>query len=460
MKRKLQITLISLFLFVLYGFPILFVVLPDQSFSAEENRNLQTFPAFSVESLLDGSFSSKINTYFADQFPLRNGLVGIKGVAETVLWKGENNGVLLGSDGQLGVRLFTMYKSRLERTADMDFYYAENVQSAIDGVNAFAESCSLPLVTLLPPRTVDVAADSFSYPTLLSDRLHEQLVSGFSSDAHFLDVLPLVRDKHTAGEYVYLRTASAIYTPKNGIDYVGDQKECFDGVAEKLNAGIQSVNVVDVMKKHAEEDIYLRTDHHWTTYGAYLAYCEVMREFGMEAEILPESAFTKETIEDFYGTTWSKAGYKFVGPDTIELWSLGNDDDFTLTFYSAKQAKDENGKIITVREPYQTMTSFYNRDKLSEKDKYAAFLDGTHNELTVSKTNGNFGDREVLLIAKDSFANTMVPFLSQHFDIVIVNLAANLTDLSSYIDLYGADRVLLVYNWQNILENNNLAAIH
>ena len=407
MKRKLQITLISLFLFVLYGFSILFVVLPDQSFSAEENRNLQTFPAFSVESLLDGSFSSKINTYFADQFPLRNGLVGIKGVAETVLWKGENNGVLLGSDGQLGVRLFTMYKSRLERTADMDFYYAENVQSAIDGVNAFAESCSLPLVTLLPPRTVDVAADSFSYPTLLSDRLHEQLVSGFSPDAHFLDVLPLFRDKHNAGEYVYLRT-----------------------------------------------------DHHWTTYGAYLAYCEVMREFGMEAEILPESAFTKETIEDFYGTTWSKAGYKFVGPDTIELWSLGNDDDFTLTFYSAKQAKDENGKIITVREPYQTMTSFYNRDKLSEKDKYAAFLDGTHNELTVSKTNGNFGDREVLLIAKDSFANTMVPFLSQHFDIVIVNLAANLTDLSSYIDLYGADRVLLVYNWQNILENNNLAAIH
>ena len=48
-------------------------------------------------------------------------------------------------------------------------------------------------------------------------------------------------------------TASAIYTPKNGIDYVGNQKECFDGVAEKLNAGIQSVNVVDVMKKHAEE---------------------------------------------------------------------------------------------------------------------------------------------------------------------------------------------------------------
>lgn len=407
MKRKLQITLISLFLFVLYGFSILFIVLPDESFSAEENRNLQTFPAFSTESLLDGSFSSKINTYFADQFPLRNGLVGIKGVAETVLWKGENNGVLLGADGQLGVRLFTMYKSRLERTADMDFYYTENVRSAIDGVNAFADSCTLPLVTLLPPRTVDVAADSFSYPTLLSDRLHEQLVSGFSSDAHFLDVLPLFREKHAAGEYVYLRT-----------------------------------------------------DHHWTTYGAYLAYCEVMREFGMEAEILPESAFTKETIADFYGTTWSKAGYKFVGPDTLELWSMGNDDDFTLTFYSVKQAKDENGKIISVREPYQTMTSFYNRDKLSEKDKYAAFLDGTHNELTVSKTDGNFGDREVLLIAKDSFANTMVPFLSQHFDIVVVNLAANLTDLSNYIELYGADRVLLIYNWQNILENNNLAAIH
>lgn len=407
MQRKLQITLISLFLLLLYGFLTLFIVLPDESFSTEENRTLQTFPTFSMESLLDGSFSSKINTYFADQFPLRNGLVGIKGVTETILWKGENNGVLLGSDGQLGVRLFTMYKSRLERTADMDFYHTENVQSAIDGVNAFADNCSLPLVTLLPPRTVDVAVASFSYPTLLSDRLHEQLVSGFSVDTHFLDVLPLFREKHSEGEYVYLRT-----------------------------------------------------DHHWTTYGAYLAYCEVMRAFGLESEILPESAFTKETIKDFYGTTWSKAGYKFIKPDTLELWSLGNDDEFMLTFYSAKQAKDENGKIVTVREPYQTMTSFYNRDKLLEKDKYAAFLDGTHNELTVSKTDGTFGNREVLLIAKDSFANTMVPFLSQHFDIVIVNLAANLTDLSNYIDLYGVDRVLLIYNWQNILENNNLAAIH
>ena len=106
------------------------------------------------------------------------------------------------------------------------------------------------------------------------------------------------------------------------------------------------------------------------------------------------------------------------------------------------------------------MTSFYNRDKLAEKDKYAAFLDGTHNELTISQTDGSFGDREVLLIAKDSFANTMVPFLSQHFDIVIVNLAANLTNLTDYIELYGASRVLIVYNWQNLLENNNLAAIH
>lgn len=407
MKRKLHITLISLFLFVLYGFTILFVIMPDQESSAEENRSLQTFPDFSMESLLDGSFSEKINTYFADQFPLRNGLVGIKGVTETLLWKGENNGVLLGSDGQLGVRLFTMYKSRLERTEDMDFYYTENIQSAVDGVNAFAAECPVPLVTLLPPRTVDVAASRFSYPTMLSDRMHKQLAEGFSDDAHFLDVLPMFRDKYDAGEYVYLRT-----------------------------------------------------DHHWTTYGAYLAYCEVMRSFGLAEEILPESAFSKETIEGFYGTTWSKAGYKFIGPDTLELWSAGNDADFTLTFYAAKQAKDDSGKIVTVREPYNSFTTFYNREKLAEKDKYAAFLDGTHNELTVSKTDGAFGDREVLLIAKDSFANTMVPFLSQHFDIAIINLAANLTNLSEYIDIYGADRILIVYNWQNLIENNNLAAIH
>ncbi|MGN1346475.1 MAG: DHHW family protein [Eubacteriales bacterium] len=404
MKKSINFATALLFVVLIFAFAAAFVLLPDGEFSEEENRSLTTFPEFTWERLMDGSFSSDINEYFADQFPARNALVGVKGVTETLFGKGENNGVLLGKDGQLAVRLFTAYKSRLERTADMDYYYRENVDVAIDALNAWAREQTVPVATLLPPRSVDVAASAFSYPTEISDALHAQLAEGIAPEAGYIDLLPLFREQYDAGEYVYLKT-----------------------------------------------------DHHWTAYGAYLAYAEVMKAWGMEEEILPRDAFDVEQVPDFYGTTWSKAGYKFVGPDTLELWSLGNEEQFTTTCWVSRQAKGEDGRPVTVKEASAAFSGWLNRDYLARKDKYAAFLDGTHNEQTVFANDG--AGRERLLVVKDSFANTMVPFLAQHFDLVIINLAGRLSNVSDYREEYGCDRVLIVYNWANLIENNNLASL-
>ncbi len=402
--RVINIVTSIAFAAIIFLFAIAFVVTPDMDFSEEENRSLTTFPKFSVEALLDGSFSSKINEYFADQFPARNSLVGIKSVAETAFGKGENNGVLLGKDGQLAVRLFNIYKSRLERVADMDYYAAENVVTSLEGLNNYAKTAEIPLATILPPRTIDIAASAFSYPDEISDSLHTLIAETIAPEAGYIDLLPLMREKYEGGEYVYLRT-----------------------------------------------------DHHWTTYGAYLAYCELMKAWDKEGEILPMDSFQVENAE-FYGTTWSKAGYKFVGPDTMEFWTIGNEDQFTTNCIATKQVKGEDGKPTTVKEAYSTFSGWMNRDWLTKKDKYAAFLDGTHNEQTVFMDGGNTG-RERLLLVKDSFVHTMVPFLAQHYDLVIINLAGRVANISDYVEEYDIDRVLVVYNWANLIENNNLAAV-
>jgi len=405
MKNIINIVTSVLFAAFLLIFTAVFVLTPDADFSEEENRSLTTFPKFTWERLLDGSFSSDINEYFADQFPARDALVGIKGVTETLLLKGENNGVLLGDGGQLAVRLFDAYKSRLERTPDMDYYYTENVAVAVDALNAFAKSSVVPVTTMIPPRTVDIASSAFDYPTEISDVLDAQLAESIVPEAGYLADLPKqMETRYNDGEYV-----------------------CF------------------------------RTDHHWTTYGAYIAYIMLMQEWDMTDEILPPESFAVETIENFYGTTWSRAGYKFVEPDTLEVWTSGNEDEFTTTCYTEKQVKGEDGKPTKVKEAAKTFPGWLNREYLAKKDKYAAFLDGTHNEQTVFKTTET--GRPRLLLAKDSFANTMVPFLAQHFDLVIVNLAGRMTDLTEYINEYGCDRVLIVWNRANLIENNILAAI-
>jgi hypothetical protein len=223
-------------------------------------------------------------------------------------------------------------------------------------------------------------------------------------------------------------------------------------MAERLWADIDSgldenVNYLDLraIMQNATENgayVYYRTDHHWTTKGAYLAYTELMRAWGRVADIIPESAFEIETVEDFYGTTWSRAGLKFIAPDTLELWHFEGEDGYTVT----DPATDKS------------FSGFYNREYLAKKDKYSAFLDGTHSVLTVTKNDGT--DRPTLLVLKDSFFNSTVPFLAQHYDLVVVNLSVGgVKPLSEYIAQYGCDGVLIMYNGENIMENDALASV-
>jgi len=81
MKKITNIITIVLFLAILFGLSVAFVAMPDKSYSENEKRNLQLFPEFSLEALMDGKFSSEINEYFADQFPLRDAFVSLKALA-------------------------------------------------------------------------------------------------------------------------------------------------------------------------------------------------------------------------------------------------------------------------------------------------------------------------------------------------------------------------------------------
>ncbi len=385
MKKITNIITIVLFLAILFGLSVAFIAVPDKSYSENENRNLQTFPALTWDSFLDGSFSSAMNEYFADQFPLRDAFVSIKALSELALLKGENDGVLLGKNNTLAVRTFSMFKDRLTRTDGMDMYYAETVRKQLNILNNFAAGCSVPVNAVIPPRVLDVADSAFNYPSDISLALLGEL-DAVSADV-LVPVSGMLKEKYASGEYVYYRT-----------------------------------------------------DHHWTTLGAYYAYCEVMKSFGMEEDIIPADKFTVETVSDeFYGTTWSKGGFRFVKPDTMEFWSLGNDSDFTTTIGETQ------------------FSGFYDRSYLDKKDKYSAFIGGTNDVTLVTKNTVE--DRPVLLLPKDSFANSLVPFLAQHFDLVLVNMANRMTDVSSYIETYSADRVLIVWNVENLVSNGNLGNI-
>jgi len=410
MKHQKITNLLTVLLFVIplaLGL-ILFAALPDKDFSEEENRDLQTFPKLTWKSLSEGKFGQEMNEYFADQFPARDALVGLKGLSELALGKGENNGVVLGKDGRLAVRWFDAYVDRLTRVYDTDFYAKESIDaqtSALNKLQAELAAKNIPLTVIIPPRTLDVVGAQTNYPMQSTDALWADIDAGLDDSVSYLDLRKIMQDAHAGGE-----------------------------------------------------SVYYRTDHHWTTKGAYMAYCALMNEWGKQSEIIPESMFTIETVEGFYGTTWSRAGLKFVGPDSLEIWHFEGEENYTVTDWTLQTGQNEQGGSYIGFVRGESFSGFYNREYLEQKDKYSAFLDGTHGILTVQKNTDE--ERQTLLVLKDSFLNSMVPFLAQHYDLVVVNLSAGgVKPLAYYAEQFGCDGVLIVYNAENMIENNALAGV-
>ena len=377
-----------------YQFGVAFWIIPDTEFSPEENRTLQTFPALSAEDWLEGKVSIRLINYYSDPFPLRKSWLSLHALGELGLGRGESNGVLLGKNQQLAVRRFDAYVSLTERLEDSDHYHPAHIQKGLDALVNLNESLTedeIPLTVLLPPRTIDVTVEDFGYPADLIDRLDETSQSTLrEGGVNSVELLATFRDMHESGEYVYYRT-----------------------------------------------------DHHWTTLGAYTAYTAVMDSFGMGEHTLPTDAFRIRSVPGFYGTTYSRSGMLFIPPDTLEIWEAadGSDSRYTVT--------DEDGKTVIP-------AGFINEAYLTEKDKYAAFLDGTHSVLFITdrETAARGQSRPRLLLARDSFANSMVPFLARHFDICMVNLSGGKTNLSELAALYGCDRVLIVCNRENLITSD------
>ena len=155
-------------------------------------------------------------------------------------------------------------------------------------------------------------------------------------------------------------------------------------------------------KNSLDLSLYYNTDHHRNAKGAYLLYVEACDKLG----VLPfeESFFEQETVcDNFLGTAFFRSCLPdfAVSPDTITLYRYTN---------------DENAKI-TVHDNSKTSYGFYDFSKLETSDKYAVFLGGNFAHVSIFTS----ADKPCLLLIKDSFANAVVPLLSLHFNIELID---------------------------------------
>lgn len=375
--RALDTLLCTLFVGALACGALLHLILPDRAASETENRTLTQAPALTWSAVLDGSYTADFADYLADQFPARDLFITLKAASERALGKKQNNGVIFAAGNTLVTR---------DDAPDL-----ENLHDNLRALDVFSTYCAeknIPSTAAITGRTADVLDSTLPayYGSVYSDRLWDSFAME-TADVSF-DVLNLrdpLRERATAGEYVYYRT-----------------------------------------------------DHHWTTLGAYYGYAEILRSWGGTPAAL--SDFTRETVSDaFYGTTWSTAGASWVAPDVMEYFRYDGDEGFTTS----------------ILDDGTSFSGLYDVSYLAGKDKYSSFLSSNHALVTVTQDDPS-EERETLLIIKDSFAHAAAPFFARDYDLVIVDMRYYKMSVAALLDTYQVDRVLTLMNIDSLTASSVL----
>ena len=213
-----------------------------------------------------------------------------------------------------------------------------------------------------------------------------------------------------------------------------DQAAFLQEVAE---LGIPMVDFSGALSAHADEDIFYRTDHHWTTLGAYYGYTAVMEALGREP--LPQDAFTPETAsEDFNGTLYSISGIHWLTPDTMEYW-----------------VKDDGFSVTSWRTGAPEAAELYDRSYLEQKDKYSSFLGGNQ-PLCVIRNEAATAEGKILLV-RDSYADALAPFLASSFsEVHLLDLRYYRMSPAQYAQENGIDSIVVLYSVPNFVTDLNL----
>lgn len=223
-----------------------------------------------------------------------------------------------------------------------------------------------------------------------------------------------------------------------------------DEMFAQMQDALQSARFVDIRDAFKSayangNQLYYKTDHHWTARGAYTAYRELASALGYTP--LDESDYKVTAYPDFYGTTYSSSGFWLTPPDEIEVWDSHAEDEtnpISVAITEGSDVTEQQGMF------------YYNH--LNEEDKYPIYLDGNH-PYTVIKNTAASSD-EKLLVIKDSFAHSLVPYLSDHYsEIIMVDFRYYLNPVSELIEKEKIDKVLAVYSIDNLATDTNVGRI-
>lgn len=379
--KKIRIIISICFVVFLAGISAAGLIAKDREFSPNENRYLAEPPKLSWENILSGEFQEGLEEYLKDHIFGRDQWITVKTAVQKAAGNTDIGGAYVGKGGY-----------------DFEKITREDVDDE------------------------------------LVERNTKSLAGFFASAA-----------KRVGADHV-----SLLLVPTSGLvmaDKLPNHARLFDQSAyiDRILEAVKDYNVVDVrneMKAHSDEYIYYKTDHHWTTDGAFIA-CRMWCESTGIAYTNKDALEQNVLVDNFRGSLYSKILDAGSAYDCIWTYGPIGQGLGSVSGYQVTVDEDKPGVI-------------YDVEKLEEKDKYAFFFGGNYGQVHIEGGAAR-GEKKNLLVIKDSFANAFVPLILEHFDhIYMVDLRYYNGDMESYLEEHDITDVLVLYNISNFISDKNL----
>lgn len=334
----------------------------QRTYSPVEKRELQTRPEISITKVLDGRFQKKYESYLRDQFPGRDHWVSFQTDMELFMGKNEIHNVYIGKNHYL-----------LEHYTEKEFD-PQQISKNLQDLEKFVGKAKQ------------------------------------NADVHVM----MVPTKSWV-----LREKLPAFAP-----HYKEQK-FYDALQQKLEKEDVLISVEPVLDAHKEEEIYYRTDHHWTTLGAWYAYEQYTKAVGGDLQRAQGKKKFRCISKDFYGTTYAKINYARQA-DKIEIYEPA---DKLRVVYNMGEKKTK---------------TLYDVSFLKTADQYSVFTGGNQAVLEIT---GGIKNGKTLLLIKDSFANSILPFLAEDYEkLVVVDLRQLNVSGDRLLEMFSPTDILILYN--------------
>lgn len=424
---KIYLTLVGI---VFAAFALVFDTFPRPRYSELEKRDLATFPIFTSDSLWSGDYADAVGKWFSDSQPFRDRFMAFSMMLEDwmILRIGDDHVTYHASTE--GIDDFAEGEEMIpdEQTAEED---ERNPGGYVNKLTANEKAKVSNAGIVIIGRGENVRALMCYGGSAKAGTPYANVCNKYSETFPNVNIYCMI-----------VPSAAAFYMPEKVQKMSKDQSATIRNIYNHLDSAVQAVDVYTVLGEHAGEDIYLRTDHHWSPLGAYYA----ARKFAEVADVpfhnLDEPGYYQpDTVFRFVGSMYGYSkdiSVKNAPEDFIYYKPLKAIYETTFVQYQV----DEDYQVVSVGRPHKD--EFFKTFRDGSSLAYSTFMGGD-TKLTQVRTNVANGRR--LIILKDSYGNALPGYLFYSFEEIHVIDGRYFThNMKEYVAKHGITDILFANN--------------